>query len=184
MDGLNQATPVVIVSVVAEKGVVGGYPVHDYLTKPVNSHDLLACLSSARVLTEDSRNIWVIDDDPSALKLMETVLNQLGYAVSCELNPAHALERLDLEQPAAIVLDLLMPNIDGFEFLARLRQRREHDSVPVIVWTMKDLTSDDHKRLHRVAQAVLLKGYDRNVSLTQQMQTLLQRAIDASPGGQ
>jgi PAS domain S-box-containing protein len=179
MEGLNQATPVVIVSVVAEKGVVGGYPVHDYLTKPVNSQDLLACLNRARVLTEDQRQIWVIDDDPSALKLMETVLEQLGYSVQCEPEPARALERLKLEQPAAIVLDLMMPKIDGFEFLARLREQREHEEVPVIVWTMKDLNADDHKRLHRVAQAVLLKGYDGNVSLTQQMRTLLPRTIVA-----
>jgi CheY-like chemotaxis protein len=128
--------------------------------------------------------VWVIDDDPSALKLMETVLTQLGYQVNCEPDAAQALQRLALEQPSAIVLDLMMPKVDGFEFLARLRDKPEHDAVPVIVWTMKDLTTDDHKRLHRVAQAVLLKGYDRNVSLTQQMRTLLKRAIDAVHGGE
>jgi PAS domain S-box-containing protein len=183
-DGRNQATPVVIVSVVAEKGVIGGYPVHDYLTKPVNSQELRACMRRARVASQPDRKVWVIDDDASALKLMETVLTQLGYQVQCEPDPASALARLGLEQPSAIVLDLMMPNIDGFEFLARLRDKPEHDAVPVIVWTMKDLTTDDHKRLHRVAQAVLLKGYDRNVSLTQQMRTLLKRAIDAVHGGE
>jgi CheY-like chemotaxis protein len=183
-DGRNQVTPVVIVSVVAEKGVIGGYPVQDYLTKPVNSQDLRACMRRARVAAQSDRKIWVIDDDPSALKLMDTVLTQLGYQVQCEADPAAALQRLAVEQPAAIVLDLMMPGIDGFEFLARLRQAPEHDCVPVIVWTMKDLTVDDHKRLHRVAQAVLLKGYDRNVSLTEQMRTLLKRAIDAVHGGE
>ena len=183
-DSRNQATPVVIVSVVAEKGVIGGYPVHDYLTKPVNSQELRACMRRAHVASQPDRKVWVIDDDPSALKLMETVLTQLGYQVQCEPEPAAALQRLTVEQPAAIVLDLLMPKIDGFEFLARLRDKPEHDRVPVIVWTMKDLTNDDHKRLHRVAQAVLLKGYDRNVSLTQQMRTLLKRAIDAVHGGE
>ncbi|HET8938818.1 MAG TPA: response regulator [Polyangiales bacterium] len=183
-EGENQATPVVIVSVVAEKGVIGGYPVHDYLTKPVNSQELRACMRRARVASQTDRKVWVIDDDPSALKLMETVLTQLGYQVSCEPDPVAALQRLTLEQPSAIVLDLMMPRIDGFEFLARLRDKPEHDTVPVIVWTMKDLSSDDHKRLHRVAQAVLLKGYDRNVSLTQQMRSLLKRAIDAVHGGE
>jgi CheY-like chemotaxis protein len=128
--------------------------------------------------------VWVIDDDPNALKLMDTVISQLGYQVSCEPDPGLALQRLTVEQPAAIVLDLMMPQIDGFEFLARLREKPEHDAVPVIVWTMKDLSTDDHKRLHRVAQAVLLKGYDRNVSLTDQMRTLLKRAIDAVHGGE
>ena len=73
--------------------------------------------------------------------------------------------------------------IAAFEFLARLRDNPEHDAVPVIVWTMKDLTSDDHRRLHEVAQAVLLKGYDRNVSLTEQMRSLLKRSMNADHGG-
>jgi PAS domain S-box-containing protein len=178
-NGKNQNTPVVIVSVVAEKGVIGGYPVHDYLSKPVSSQELRSCLRRARVASQPDRKVWVVDDDPSSLKLMETVLTQIGYPVQCELDPARALQRLAVEQPAAIVLDIMMPKIDGFEFLTRLRAMPEHDSVPVIVWTTKDLSSDDHKRLHRCAQSVLLKGYDRNVSLTQQMRTLLNRAIES-----
>ncbi|MET0385672.1 MAG: response regulator [Polyangiales bacterium] len=178
-EGKNQTTPIVIVSVVAEKGVVGGYPVHDYLTKPINSQELLASLRRARVIGQGGGKIWVIDDDPSALKLMDTVLTQLGYQVSCHDSAERALTLLETERPAAIVLDLMMPGVDGFEFLARYRERPEHATVPIIVWTMKDLDVKDHQRLHHVAQAVLLKGYDRNQSLTQQMRHLLQLAIDA-----
>jgi PAS domain S-box-containing protein len=176
-EGKNQATPVLIVSVVAERGVVGGYAVHDYLTKPVNSQEVLASLRRANVMSQNAAKIWVIDDDLSALKLMSTVLTQLGYHVACHDNAEHALALLEHDRPSAIVLDLMMPGMDGFQFLARYRQRPDHAAVPIIVWTMKDLGAVDHERLHHVAQAVLLKGYDSNQSLTQQMKQLLQLAI-------
>jgi PAS domain S-box-containing protein len=178
IEGKNQLTPVVVVSVVAEKGVVGGFPVHDYLKKPVDSHELVESLHRAQVLSEANDRVWVIDDDPAALKLMDTVLSRLGYRVTCQSSAELALRLLEDERPAAIVLDLLMPGIDGFEFLARFRQHSEHHTVPIIIWTMKDLNVDDHKRIHRFAQAVLLKGADRERSLLDEMRTLMQHAME------
>jgi PAS domain S-box-containing protein len=178
-EGKNQLTPVIVVSVVAEKGVVGGFPVHDFLKKPINSQQLLTSLQRARLSSETGEEIWLIDDDPSSLKLMDTVLTQLGYRVECQPSAEAALLALEGRQPpAAIILDLMMPGVDGFEFLARFRQEPERRAVPIIVWTNKDLTVDDHKRLHGAAQAVLLKGYDHKRSLTQEMRHILQRAME------
>jgi PAS domain S-box-containing protein len=178
-EGKNQLTPVIVVSVVAEKGVVGGFPVHDFLKKPINSQQLLTSLQRARLNSETGEEIWLIDDDPSALKLMDTVLTQLGYRVKCQPSAERALQALETEAPpAAIILDLMMPGVDGFEFLARFREVPERRGVPIIVWTNKDLTIDDHKRLHGAAQAVLLKGYDHKRSLTQEMRHILQRAME------
>jgi CheY-like chemotaxis protein len=75
------------------------------------------------------------------------------------------------ERPSAVILDLLMPEMDGFEFLVRFRNAAENLQVPVIVWTMKDLTFDDRSRLQRVAQAVL--GKDAENSLIEQLRVLL-----------
>jgi CheY-like chemotaxis protein len=68
-----------------------------------------------------------------------------------------ALDRL-AARPALVLLDLLMPNMDGFEFLAEFRQRVESRSVPVVVLTAKDLTADDHDRLRGSIESVLRKG--------------------------
>jgi PAS domain S-box-containing protein len=157
-EGLNTETPVFVVSVVAEKGVVAGYAVHDYLRKPIDGAKLLASLRRAHLPPEITQPILVVDDDPAALRLMEVTLGTLGYQAACQSDGEAALRGLDDQPPAAIILDLLMPGIDGFEFLARLRRRPEHRQIPVLVWTMKDLTSADHQQLHRLAQGVVSKN--------------------------
>jgi len=156
--GPNQATPVVVVSVVVEKGVGAGYAIHDYLAKPVRSEDLLASLRAAGLRPSAGRPVLVVDDDPQARRLMETMLESIGYP---SVEAASAEEGLALaarEEPAAVILDLAMPGMDGFEFLEHFRDLPTGRSTPVIVWTVKDLTAVDHGRLAAWAQAVVQKG--------------------------
>jgi PAS domain S-box-containing protein len=175
-EGKNQSTPIVIVSVVAERGIMGGFSIHDFLQKPVNGSELLRSLQRARVQARAGGHILVVDDNADALQVMETTLVQLGYKVQCLPDGERALALIESEPPAAIILDLLMPGMDGFEFLTRFRQRPENRPIPVIIWTNKDLTSQDHKRLHNLAQAVVLKGQMQQQSLTDEIRRVLQRA--------
>jgi CheY-like chemotaxis protein len=153
---------------------VGGYSVHDYLRKPIDSGELVTSLRRAGVVPGKNDNILVVDDDAGALKLMEATLSRMGYRVDCRQDPASALADLGGQRPAAVILDLLMPEMDGFEFLAHFRQDPENRDIPVIVWTMKDLTVDDLSRLHRLAQAVVIKGDGQAPHLIQQLRRLLQ----------
>jgi CheY-like chemotaxis protein len=158
-DGPNRTTPTVVVTLVAEKGVGAGYAIHDYLAKPVRATDLLASLRSAGLQPTVGRPVLVVDDDPQARRLMETMLHGLGYP---SVEAAGAEEGLALaarEALAAVILDLFMPGMDGFEFLERFRTMPTGRSTPVIVWTVKDLTTADQARLAAAsAQAVVLKG--------------------------
>jgi signal transduction histidine kinase/CheY-like chemotaxis protein len=157
-EGPNRATPTVVVTVVAEKGVGAGYAIHDYLTKPVRSEDLLASLHSAGLRPATGRPVLIVDDDPRARRLMETMLQGLGYR---SIGAAGAEEGLGLaarDVPAAVILDLAMPGMDGFEFLERFRAMPTGRSTPVIVWTVKDLSVADEDRLAASAQAVVRKG--------------------------
>jgi signal transduction histidine kinase/DNA-binding response OmpR family regulator len=156
--GPNQATPVVVVTVVVEKGIGAGYAIHDYLAKPVSSEKLLASLRAAGLRPHAGRPVLVVDDDPQARRLMGTMLEAIGYPC---LEAASAQEGLTLaarEDPTAVILDLSMPGMDGFEFLERFRATPAGRGTPVIVWTVKDLTAVDHGRLAAWAQAVVLKG--------------------------
>ena len=153
----NANTPVIVVTVVAEKGIGAGYAVHDYLVKPVAPEQLLGSLRRAGILPAGEQPILLVDDDAQARKLMETTLHGLGYRTISSTGGAEGLRVAGAESVAAVVLDLLMPDLDGFEFLERFKSTPAGRATPVIVWTAKDLTSDDYSRLAASAQAVVLK---------------------------
>lgn len=170
----SRDTPVLIVSVVAEQGVVRGFPVHDYLTKPIDSQALVRSLrlATSRV---DKGVILVIDDDAAARRLMDAALTSLGYPVVCVEDGQAGLEFITHTRPVGIILDLMMPRMDGFEFLTYLRQSTDFDDVPVIVWTTKDLTHADRSQLGRCAQGTIRKGEVNPTSLVAELERLIGR---------
>ncbi len=104
--------------------------------------------------------VIAVDDDPASLRLLHATLTPLGYAVTCCTDAATALEKARAERPRAIVLDLLMPLLDGFEFVARYRAEPENRGVPIVVWTAKDLGREEEASLARVVTTIKLKGRD------------------------
>ena len=157
----NRNTPVLVVSVVAEAGVANGFPVQDYLVKPIQAESLLNSLQRAGVLpTSLSGQIMVIDDDAAALKLARIGLHAAGYRVVCHSSSVSALDDAQRFGFSAVVLDLLMPYMDGFDFLDRFRRIEACRNTPVIVWTGKDVTAVDMERLKHAAQAIALKNRD------------------------
>jgi CheY-like chemotaxis protein len=104
---------------------------------------------------------------------MHTSLVKLGYAVSTHASAESALTASETERFAAVILDLMMPEVDGFEFLTRFRRHPEHRATPVIVWTVKDLTIQDRARLQQHAQCVLAKGQGRPPNLADELRALV-----------
>jgi CheY-like chemotaxis protein len=156
-DGPNLKTPVVVVSVVAERATAG-FVVHEVLAKPIDAGHLLASLARAGLDPTRNDTVLVVDDDPGSLKLMAATLAQIGFRSICCNGGSAGLRALEDERPAAVIVDLLMPEMSGFEFLERFRQLDEAAQVPLFVWTIKDLSSDERARLRRSAQAILQKG--------------------------
>jgi CheY-like chemotaxis protein len=88
------------------------------------------------------------------------MLDPLGFRTACYTDGRAALQALKTLRPAAIILDLLMPNLDGVQFLARLREAPESAGIPVFIWTMKDLSAQELAELRKSADAVLSKSVD------------------------
>ncbi|MBI4563729.1 MAG: PAS domain S-box protein [Planctomycetes bacterium] len=166
--GPNREVPAVVVTVVAEKGAAVGFRINDFLVKPVAPEELLAALQRAGVAA-DNREILVVDDDLNALKIVERDLKERGYRPICKTDGESGLRAVSENHPAAILLDLLMPEMDGFEFLRRLRRTDVGHRVPVIVWTIKDLTADDKAQIQASAQAVVLKGKGSTAALLKEL---------------
>jgi CheY-like chemotaxis protein len=140
----------------------------DYLTKPVGREELQKALS--RYNADDvGNNVLLVDDDVEARELMAHNLEKAGWIVSEAGNGQEALDAMDSAQPQLVLLDLMMPVMDGFGFLSEMRARPEWRHIPVIVVTAKELTGEDHERLNGMVEEVLEKSADTCDALLQRV---------------
>ena len=151
--------PVLVHSVVDNRAFGFALGAFEHLVKPVSGQAIVEALRRAG-LFGGGAEVLVADDDPDIRKLLEKELATAGFRVRTARDGAEALESLSRERPAAVVLDLLMPEPDGFEVLYRIRDDAALRSVPVVVLTGKDLTAADYARLNGSAQRILRKGAD------------------------
>ena len=163
----------VVVTVVADKGRMGGFLIDGFLTKPTESKTLLDALRAASIVPTPGRPILVVDDDPSALELLEASLHGLGHGLVCIADGAAALRRVQEDPPGAVIVDLQMPGIDAFDFIARLRELPQGMGVPILIWTTGDLTADERTRLRAAAETVVLKGQAGTAALIEELRPLL-----------
>jgi signal transduction histidine kinase/CheY-like chemotaxis protein/HAMP domain-containing protein len=178
--GKNQHVPVIVITVVAEPGAVAGFAVHDVLPKPFDVDTLLESLQRAEVAPSAGQMILVVDDEPASLELMKNALLRLGYQARCERDGERALATAKSTPPTAIILDLLMPGMTGFEFLDQLRLDPKTRSVPVIVWTGKDLTTEESSMLRASANAVVSKGHGGSAGVIAELKARLPHAVRGS----
>ena len=148
--------PVVMVTIVDEKNLGFALGASDYLTKPVDRERLTAMLR--KYARSSSPTVLVVEDDAPTRAVLSRTLEQDGWSVVEAENGRVALERLKGRDPAVVLLDLMMPEMDGFEFLEAFRARPEGRSVPVVVITAKDLTDEDRRRLNGGVERVVAKG--------------------------
>jgi CheY-like chemotaxis protein len=102
--------------------------------------------------------VLVIEDDAATREMLQRMLEREGFAVAEAADGRAGLDRLAELRPSLVLLDLLMPEMNGFEFLTELQMRPEWRSIPVIVVTAKDLTAAEHARLSGQVADVLRKG--------------------------
>jgi signal transduction histidine kinase/CheY-like chemotaxis protein len=147
--------PVILCSIIDEKQTGFALGAAEYLVKPINWERLMTTLSKYRTAAQQS--VLVIEDDPATRDLLERTLAKHGWDVMVAVNGRLGLERVAEKQPAVILLDLMMPEMDGFQFLHHLRRNEDFSSIPVMVLTSKDLTDEDRCRLHGEAERVVQK---------------------------
>jgi CheY-like chemotaxis protein len=151
--------PVVLVTIVDEKQRGYALGATDYLIKPVDRERLVGVLRS--LCGRVAGSLLLVEDDDATRAVIRQALEREGWAISQAENGRVALDRLAQMRPDVIVLDLMMPEMDGFEFLAELRGRAEWHDIPVIIVTAKDLTDDDRRRLTGGVKRIIPKrAYD------------------------
>ena len=115
----------------------------------------------------------VVEDEEFFRKMMVHVLELEGWRVFQAENGQVALEHLDDKKPDLILLDLLMPVMDGFEFLVELRKQEKWRSIPVVVLTARDMTADEHARLNHYVETIFLKEAYKQEDLIIQLHQLI-----------
>jgi signal transduction histidine kinase/DNA-binding LacI/PurR family transcriptional regulator/AraC-like DNA-binding protein len=179
-DPAMQEIPVVFYSL-AEEQNAGSILELDYMTKPLGSLQLaqtLRRLGLAGKECDDQKTILVVDDDPGILDIEARMLEE--QLPACRVLRAHngreALEIMSLERLHLVLLDLMMPEIDGFQVLQTMRTQERTRNVPVIVMTAQLLTSADMERLKQGVAAVLSKGLFSTYEVMAQVEAILNRS--------
>ena len=152
-------TPVVMVTITSDRTLAYALGAADFLTKPIERDRLLSVLKR---FDYDCRLVpckaLVVDDDEANRRLLRSMLERERWVVDEAGDGRDALEAVERSAPDLILLDLMMPNMDGFEVAERLHRDERWRTIPVVVVTAKELTEDDRRRLNGSVLRVVRKG--------------------------
>lgn len=145
-DPLTADIPVIVVSIVDEKGLGFSLGAADYLTKPLD-YSRLSLVVNRHTKARLGQRVLVVEDDEATQVLVQKHLSKAGWQVITANGGRSALERVSEGKPDLVLLDLMMPEMDGFEFLGAFRKQPGCAQITVVVMTAKVLTDQDRQRL-------------------------------------
>jgi CheY-like chemotaxis protein len=149
--------PVVMLTIVGDREMGYTLGASEYLTKPID-RATLATVVEKYCTKSGTKVVLIVDDDDATRQVVSRTLTREGWTVIEAENGRAAMDRLKNNEPNLILLDLAMPEMDGFEFLTVLRNDGVHASIPVIVLTSKDLTVSERSQLTGRVEKIVQKG--------------------------
>jgi signal transduction histidine kinase/CheY-like chemotaxis protein len=167
LDPETRDIPVIMVTMTDDRETGFALGATEFLTKPIERGRLVQLLERYAPAGLERRAL-VVDDEPDNREMLRRTLEKERWQVSEAENGRVALERIAEECPALILLDLMMPVMDGFEFVMELRKVEAWRGIPIVVVTARDLSEDDRRRLNGEVVGLIEKGgMDRESLLTQ-----------------
>jgi CheY-like chemotaxis protein len=164
--------PVVMVTIDDDRKKAQAMGVAGYLLKPIDAARLIATLRKLSTAPPPDRPILVIEDDAANREVLGRFLRRSGYSVIEAANGRAALERLAEGLPRLILLDLMMPVMDGFRFVQEL-QHLALQSLPIVVITARDLSNEERQQLGHAVSKVFVKGTYNSEQLSRKIHDLL-----------
>jgi CheY-like chemotaxis protein len=173
-DAATKAIPVGLYTLVDEKKLGFYLGASAYLVKPVDEEQLRDTVTK---LVAENKTILIIDDDADAREIVVHHLQQIGpYRLLEAKNGLEGLQRIAEQRPDLIILDLMMPEVDGFALLNQLDEQPELRELPVVVITAKSLTREEQERLNQRVQGLIAKGNETPEQLLKRVSDLLHSA--------
>jgi signal transduction histidine kinase/DNA-binding response OmpR family regulator len=168
--------PVVMLTIVDDKNLGYGLGATDYLIKPVDRERLAEILMKFRNMPL-SRSALVVDDEEPARKILVQILEKENWKVVEAENGLVALERMSERRPDLILLDLIMPRMNGYQFVTELQKHEEWKSIPIIVITARDVTIQDRVRLNGYVEKVVPKHALNQEALLAEIRDLISACV-------
>jgi len=165
--------PVIMLTIVDDRNLGYALGASDYLTKPIDRERLVAVLRKHR----RDLPVLIVDDDAVLRQLLRRTLEPEGYTIVEAENGRAALDRLREITPSVILLDLMMPEMDGFEFVTEFRRHEGWRAIPIVVITARDLSREDRERLNGYVEKILQKGEHGRDHLLAEVRELVQSSV-------
>lgn len=149
-------TPVIMISMLDDDNTAKGLGADDYLKKPVDRNELIKAITKQKEKMKNN-NIMIIDDLEDNRNIVKRHLKDYNFNFSEANNGKDAIEKLHVKPVDGIILDLMMPVMDGFEFLTRIKEYNQLKDIPIIVLTAKDLNSDEVINIEKDVSLIIQK---------------------------
>ncbi|MBF0464777.1 MAG: response regulator [Nitrospirae bacterium] len=164
--------PVVMISMIDERQMAFALGASEYIIKPVDKKCLTSILAKYKKIQRPNLAL-IVEDDKNASHLLCRIIKRLGWEADEAENGTEALRILSLRIPDIIILDLMMPQMDGFQFIGELRKSRQYSTIPIVVNTAKELTMEDKIELGGNIERIIQKGGVSTGELTDIIKGLL-----------
>ncbi len=171
--------PVIMLTIVDDRNIGFSLGAADFFTKPIDWHRLSEALRKYRKAS-DGQTVLIVEDDERTREMLRRSLRKEGWRVIEAANGRAGLEQVSTTVPALILLDLMMPEMDGFDFMQELRKRPDCALVPVIVITAKDLSEEDRCRLNGEVARILEKSSTSKEELLDEVRAVVGVPASAS----
>ncbi len=172
--------PIVLTSKVNKESLAFDIGQADFLTKPIDRQQLLQMMVKFDLLADGKRgkktpsSILIVDDDPQNIRLIKAMLKPFNIEVMVADGGKAGVDMALKKKPDLIILDLMMPDVDGFEVVSRLKEDPAASQIPILIYTAKNITSEDRERLQGNIQSIIQKGdfgKDRFLEMINNLQT-------------
>ena len=174
------AIPVIMTSIAGDKNIGYALGAADYLAKPIEREHLMEILEKYEC-AKSVCTVLLIEDDSNTREMFRRALEKESLSVIEAGDGREGLQQVVTHPPDLIFLDLMMPNMNGFEFVSELRRSAQGRSIPVVVVTAMDLTAQDRARLNGHVQSVVQKGAYKGDALFSELRSLVATYALQSP---
>ncbi len=167
--------PIIIISITDEKKLGFSMGAIDYFVKPVNREELISALQKVPIKAVKQKNqpkVLIIDDDKTAAELIQVILEAEGYDVIKTMNGRDGVRLAAEEQPDLIILDLIMPEISGFNVAYQLKQQAKTRNTPIIILTSMDVDEDTKEQMQGFISTIMSKSRFTKKDLLREINTI------------